>query len=285
MLFNFVAIGAFAAIAYAAPYSSASSKLVTSSIKPASTSTGHPGSTSSSAAKNLPTALAASLAKQMHSEVTAVDRFTDLLSEHGAFLTDQRKIQERVVFDFNAATAAPNSTGGRILVANEKNYPILTELGIAGAVAFLNPCSMNTPHTHPRATELLTLVKGERLQTGLMLENGFHPTTAGGLTTQVAAELSTFQATVFPQGSIHFQFNPTCEEAIFVAALSSSDPGTSQVAQNFFFQDERIVDITLGQPEELNGKDIADFRKNLPANLVQAMDSCIATCKGKGIVI
>lgn len=235
-------------------------------------------------AQNLPSAVAASLAKEMHSEVSAIDFFNGLLSDDGAPITDAVKIQDRIVFDFNAAVPALNATGGRILVASEKNYPFLTDLGIAGTVAFLNPCSMKTPHVHPWATELLTLIPGPQLQTGMMLENGFRAANSG-LTTQISANLTQLQATVFPMGSIHFQFNPTCEDAIFVAALTSSDPGTSQITQNYLFEDERIVNITLGQPKELNGKDIAAFRIQIPANLVQAMDSCVATCRAEGVAI
>jgi hypothetical protein len=90
-----------------------------------------------------------------------------------------------------------------------------------------------------------------------------------------------FEATIFPQGSIHFQFNPTCERSIFVAALNSADPGTSQIAQNFFTLDQEIVDITLGVTEggnKLDPSSVDQFRKNLPANLVRAVDSCRAKC-------
>ena len=132
--------------------------------------------------------------------------------------------------------------------------------------------------THSRATEWLTVVQGS-LQSGFMLENAFLANReTGQLTTQVSAELSAFQGTVFPQGSIHFQFNPTCEPATFIATLNSEDPGTSQVAQNFFFLDEKIVNITLGEVQSIDGSNIEEFRKTLPANLVQAVDSCLAKC-------
>jgi hypothetical protein len=140
---------------------------------------------------------------------------------------------------------------------------------------------MNSPHTHPRATEFLTVVQGQ-VKTGFMLENGFLAgKKPGQLTTQVSAELSAFQGTVFPQGSIHFQFNDQCEPATFVATLNSEDPGTSQVAQNFFFLDDEIVDITLGENIQIDGKNIDQFRDTLPANLVQAVDSCLARCGPK----
>lgn len=93
--------------------------------------------------------------------------------------------------------------------------------------------------------------------------------------------LQQFEATIFPQGSIHFQFNPTCERSIFVASLNSADPGTSQILQNVFTLDEEIIDIALNVTEggnKLDPSSVAQFRKNLPANLVRAVDSCRAKC-------
>ena len=138
---------------------------------------------------------------------------------------------------------------------------------------------MNSPHTHPRATEMLTVVQG-KVKTGFMLENNFVKPADGSnaLTTQVSAELTPFQSTIFPQGSIHFQFNDNCEPATFVAALNSADPGTSQIAQNFFFLNESIVDFALSGVMNIDGSNIDMFRDKLPVNLVQDMDSCLARC-------
>ena len=75
--------------------------------------------------------------------------------------------------------------------------------------------------------------------------------------------------------------NPHChagESAAFVATLNSEDPGTSQVAQNLFFLDDKIVDIVLGDNIQIDGSNIAEFRDSLPANLVQAVDSCLSRC-------
>ena len=137
---------------------------------------------------------------------------------------------------------------------------------------------MNSPHTHPRATEWLTVVQG-KLETGFMLENGFlaNPAT-GQLTTQISTNLTAFQGTVFPMGSIHYQYNPTCEKAVFVASLNSEDAGTSQIAQNFFGLNGDVVSATLGFPKSINGKDIAAFKKDIPANVALAIEECVKRC-------
>ena len=79
----------------------------------------------------------------------------------------------------------------------------------------------HTPHTHPRASEI-NFSLNTTLQAGFLLENGAR---------FVSVELAAGSATVFPQGSIHFELNPTCEPAMFVAAFNNEDPGVQQVAQ------------------------------------------------------
>ena len=84
---------------------------------------------------------------------------------------------------------------------------------------------MNTPHTHPRATEIIYLVNGE-IEAGFIEENGarfVHNVVTKG------------QGTLFPQGSIHYQINTGCDPVLFVAALNNEDPGTSQIAQRCKF--------------------------------------------------
>jgi hypothetical protein len=135
----------------------------------------------------------------------------------------------------------------------------------------LTSCS----HVHPRATEFLTLVEGSGLSFGYVLENGL---VAAGENPEVAGTLQKFEGTVFPQGSIHFQFNANCDRAVFVASLNSEDPGTSQVAQGFFALNTDVVNATLGFPTEISGKNIDEFRMMIPNNLAQNIDTCLAMC-------
>lgn len=65
---------------------------------------------------------------------------------------------------------------------------------------------MNTPHTHPRATEILYAVNGT-LTSGTIGENGSR---------FVFNTIYPGQASVFPQGSVHYQSNEGCEPMTFV---------------------------------------------------------------------
>lgn len=129
---------------------------------------------------------------------------------------------------------------------------------------------------HPRASEFLTLVQGSNLKFGYVLENGL---VKAGQNPEIAGTLNQFEGTVFAKGSIHYQFNDNCDKAVFVASLSSEDPGTSQVAQGFFALNAGVVNATLGFPKTIDGQNIEEFRKMIPANLAQDVEVCLARCQ------
>jgi len=218
----------------------------------------------------------AALFRDLLTAPTAIKRFQRLLTSGGEALLTGDALKKLTVFSFNGATPAPNAKGGATKAANIETFPILTGLGISKTLGFLEPCGINTPHVHPRATEFLTLVEGSNLKFGYVLENGL---VKAGQNQEIAGTLNKFEGTVFPQGSIHFQFNDNCEKATFVAALNSEDPGTNQIAQGFFALNANVIDATLGLPNTIDGKNIEEFRKAIPANLAQDMDVCMARCK------
>jgi len=191
-----------------------------------------------------------------------IDR-TKLLNEPGDY-----------VFDF-ADTEPPEGAtqddgfGGASVSANSKSMPALIGTGSSMTVAFLGPCGMNTAHVHPRATELNIIVKG-RLVTNFIIENGLP---------LIANTMDTFQMSVFPQGAIHQEFNPDCEEAVFVASFNNEDPGVSEIAHNFFDLNNDVLKATLGGgPLTFNGADIDTFRAQIPDNIALGIDACLDKC-------
>ena len=177
-------------------------------------------------------------------------------------------------FDFSLAAnpdgGVSSGAGGQGNLANRKTFPPLIGLGVAMSAGFLNPCGMNTPHTHPRATEFLTIVQGSNVRTGFIAENGGPP--------QMSNTLEQWQGSILPQGSIHFEFNDNCEPAVFIAAFSDEDPGLSSVAQNFFSLDPGIVAADLGYPTFLDGTNLAQFEKGIPKSFADGMKTCFETC-------
>jgi hypothetical protein len=248
---------------------SASSSATVATTTPAATPAPAPPATSEEEKKK-----AADLFRDLLTAPTAVKRFQRLLTAQGESLLPADVLQNLTVFNFNGAKPAVNATGGALRAANIETFPILTGLGISTTMGFLNACGINTPHVHPRATEFLTVVDGT-VDFGYILENGF--VTKGS--PEIAGTLGKFEGTVFPMGSIHYQFNPECKPATFVAALNSEDPGTSQVAQNFFNLNAGVVNATLGFPKTIDGHNIETFRKMIPPNVAQDIDNCLSKCK------
>ncbi|KAJ6526653.1 RmlC-like cupin domain-containing protein [Mycena capillaripes] len=156
----------------------------------------------------------AAIAAGLKTQPSVVDRFRKLLMDGNGTLLTGDALRDLTVFDFNNQAPASGAKGGSIMMATADNFPILEGLGVGGAVSFIEPCGLNIPHSHPRASELLTVIEGI-LDTGFVQENGFN--------TEIQTQLGKYQATVFPTGSIHYQQNPTCSPAAFVAAFNNED--------------------------------------------------------------
>ncbi|KIY00037.1 uncharacterized protein Z520_04675 [Fonsecaea multimorphosa CBS 102226] len=245
-------------------YYSAPTSYSTSTSSYSSAGWGSSYSSSTSVAAN-PVPTEGTIAKLL-TEDSRVARFKEIQSEVASG-------NLALKFDFNPA-ANPGVTpgkGGQVDLANRANFPILTDLGISAAGIFFNPCGLNTPHIHPDATEFFTVATDSNITTGFVLENG--------LTTEFTTELTQFQGTVFPMGSIHFQQNNDCYPAVAIAGLNSEDPGASSIAQNFLINtDSAVVDATLGFPKQIDANNFAQFKANIPPPLALGVEECLIRC-------
>ncbi|KAL6717705.1 hypothetical protein ACLMJK_005620 [Lecanora helva] len=173
------------------------------------------------------------------------------------------------VYDFNNPPKNTITTGkgGHTVRADRDAFPALVGTGVSMTLGFLGPCGFNTPHTHPRSSEINVVVKGS-LVAEFTLENGAR---------SVTNRLDTNQMTVFPQGAVHTEFNPGCEDAMFVAGFASEDPGVQQSAQTFFGLNDDIVQAALGQ-DTFDGADIDKVRQMIPANVALGVEQCLNQC-------
>ncbi|KAF1929113.1 uncharacterized protein M421DRAFT_420336 [Didymella exigua CBS 183.55] len=138
------------------------------------------------------------------------------------------------------------------------------------AIRYLNPCGLDSFHIHNRATEIVLLVAGKSLYTGFVLEDGFDQ--------PVLATIGLYQGTVRPQGSIQYDFNDNCEPAVFMAALSSGDPGVSRMSQNLFVEDPELLRAGQGYPEFLNNAKTTEFYGSITAAFAQGMKARYERC-------
>lgn len=206
------------------------------------------------------------LSEQLELAVTAADRFT--------LLKASSPTNAYFKYNFNLAVdptpGGGTGRGGSGVLANRKNFPALIGLGVAASVGFLNPCGMNTPHTHPRASEFLTIAQGSNIRTGFIQEEGIN--------TEITTVLGQYEGAIFPAGSIHYEFNDSCEPAVFIAAFGNEDPGLSRTAQNFFGLNEGIVRADLGFPSFLDHTNLKEFHDSIPPAFALGAKTCLDRC-------
>ncbi|KAL5702677.1 hypothetical protein ACHQM5_027861 [Ranunculus cassubicifolius] len=137
---------------------------------------------------------------------------------------------------FHLAGNTSNFLGSKVTTANVAQIPGLNTLGISMVRIDYAPWGLNAPHTHPRATEILTVLKGS-------LEVGFVTSNPGNrLISKVLKKGDVF---VFPVGLVHFQRNVGHSNAIAIAALSSQNPGVISVANAVFGSNPPIASDVL----------------------------------------
>ncbi|KAH7679179.1 Germin protein [Dioscorea alata] len=141
-----------------------------------------------------------------------------------------------------------NPFGSKVTQANVAQIPGLNTLGVSLVRIDYAPSGLNPPHTHPRATEILVVLKGT-LYVGFVTSN-----TDNKLFSKVLNEGDVF---VFPQGLIHFQFNHGPSNAVAFAGLGSQNPGTITIANAVFGSKPPISDDVLGKAFQVS-KEIID---------------------------
>ncbi|KIW14497.1 hypothetical protein PV08_07281 [Exophiala spinifera] len=175
------------------------------------------------------------------------------------------------LYDFNnppLSSAITTGNGGHTVKADRKDFPALIGTGVSMTVGFIGPCGFNTPHTHPRSAEINIVVEGS-LGTEYILENG---------APYIRNRLDKYMMTVFPQGAIHTEWNPECNDAVFVAGFASEDPGVQQSAQRLFDLDDDVLEAVFANDFTFDGRDIDQFRSLIPANVANGVESCLAKC-------
>ncbi|KAF7316969.1 RmlC-like cupin [Mycena chlorophos] len=210
---------------------------------------------SASAAAVTDPTVEANFVQKLRDSPTAVDQVNNVLSSDSDF-----------VFDFfDPKAPATVGAGGRIVTASAGNFPAVVGHGSAMAVGFLEPCSMNTPHTHPRATEI-QISMNSTIRTGMITENGAR---------FVMTELPPGSMTIFPVGSVHFQVNDGCDPALFVAGFNSEDPGVLSIAQRFFGLPPDIISAALG---DLGVEEVLGLEALIPDNVAIGTEACLQRC-------
>ena len=129
-------------------------------------------------------------------------------------------------FVFHGLAKAGNTAvpaGSAVTPAFAAQFPGLNTLGITMARLDFAKGGLVTPHTHPRATEILFVVEGT-------VYVGFVDT-ANKL---FAITLNQGDVFVFPRGLVHFELNIGNGPATAIAALNSQNPGVQLIPAALF---------------------------------------------------
>ncbi|GKE49467.1 putative germin-like protein 2-1, partial [Tanacetum coccineum] len=129
-----------------------------------------------------------------------------------------------------------NAVGSNVTAVTVNQLAGLNTFGISMARIDFAPWGLNAPHTHPRATEILTVIEGSLL-VGFVTSN-----TDNKLFTKRLEKGDVF---VFPEGLIHFQQNVGNGYALALSSLSSQNPGVVTIANAVFGSNPDISDDTL----------------------------------------
>lgn len=131
-----------------------------------------------------------------------------------------------------------NAVGSKVSPVFVAQLAGLNTLGIAMARIDYKPWGINPPHTHPRATEIFTVLEGS-------LEVGF--VTSNPENRFISKVLQKGDVFVFPVGLVHFQRNIGNGNAVAIAALSSQNPGVITIANALFGSTPKISNDVLAR--------------------------------------
>lgn len=150
-----------------------------------------------------------------------------------------------------------HGTGGVRAAVTTDKFPAITAQGITYVRVRVVPCGCTLAHTHPRASEIMTLISGGPLQVGFVDTKGIAHVEV----------LYPGDVTLFPRGLLHFELNVGDETADYLSALNSQDPGTLTAASALFKVPKRALASSL----------------NLPWHLLTAINSTISQSAGPSL--
>ncbi|XP_027360898.1 germin-like protein subfamily 1 member 1 [Abrus precatorius] len=146
-----------------------------------------------------------------------------------------------------------NTFGFSVTPTNTFNLPGLNTLGLVLVRVDIAGNGIVPPHSHPRASEVTTCLKG-------LLLVGFIDTSNRVFT----QNLKPGESFVFPKGLVHFLFNSdTREPALALSGLNSQNPGAQIASLASFASKPSIPNEILEKAFQISGKEVETIRRNL----------------------
>ncbi|CAH2079830.1 unnamed protein product [Thlaspi arvense] len=165
---------------------------------------------------------------------------------NGRFCKDPVQVNAEDFFfsGLNVPGNTDNQVGSNVTTVNVDQIPGLNTMGISLVRIDYAPYGQNPPHTHPRGSEILVLVKGT-LYVGFVSSNQDN-------NRLFAKVLQPGDVFVFPIGMIHFQVNVGRVPAVAFAGLSSQNAGVITIANAVFGSNPPINPEVLARAFQLD---------------------------------
>lgn len=169
------------------------------------------------------------------------------------------------VYDLKGARNTGKGPSGTKKAVTRAQMQSLTGEGLSMALLTLEPCGINLPHHHLRASEMIYVIEGSILRSGLAEENG-------GRT--LVHDIEAGEVTFYPQGLVHYQQNLGCDTVTFLAAFSHDDPGFFDESLRLFTFPNEALASTFDMPEAF----VKDLGKDLPVGIAKGREKCLTRC-------
>ncbi|ERN01230.1 hypothetical protein AMTR_s00002p00241260 [Amborella trichopoda] len=142
-----------------------------------------------------------------------------------------------------------NPLGSKVTAGNVLSFPGLNTLGISMNRVDLDIGGLNPPHSHPRASEMVLVVKGQILVAFVSTSNVLYSKVLG------PGELF-----VIPRGLVHFQQNVGKGKASAVTAFNSQLPGVVLASTSLFGAQPSIPDQVLAKAFRIDRGFVKEIR-------------------------
>lgn len=162
-------------------------------------------------------------------------------------------------FHLSAGFHKPGNTSGpsgsAVNPVDVNRFPGLNTLGITIVRADFAPNGFVSPHTHPRATEIIFLLEGS-LYVGFVASNP-----GSNMKKKLFVKvLEPGDIFVFPMGLIHFQLNVGKTDAVGFVTFNSQNPGVVSYGNDLFATDPLISPDLLARSFQLDKKVVQNLQ-------------------------
>ncbi|KAL2892774.1 putative germin-like protein 2-1 [Bienertia sinuspersici] len=143
-------------------------------------------------------------------------------------------IDDFIYKGFNIPGDTNNTQGANATLVDIARFPAVNTQGVSIARVDFAPFGLNTPHLHPRGSEIFAVMEGTLYAGFVTADDKLYDTI-----------IKKGDIIVFPQGLVHFQFNIGKTDALAIASFGSQNPGRVNVANAVFGSNPRILDDVL----------------------------------------